>query len=312
MGQCFGRETFEVSTGPGVTEPLNIAFIGNSFTFYNDMPHMVEAILSKNVSAGVRIGACLHGGTNFGSLWTKGADMERASRCLGQKGMFPTVKELLEAPDGWDVLVLQDNSQSPAKSEARAEGLKSLEESYIPSISALAKRTGKKPLILLYSTWGYVAPNLKTWREAQFGDCKTMSRMVSSGYYQYASLLEEKGFQTDTVKCGAAFETIYDRNEDLWKTLFQPDNFHPSPKASYLIASMFALTIANHFVFSGQLSRAGTLRITPQWPVGIVPAGPEMDPNDSTKQKNGDTPDLCTPSDSEILEVLQTVGGFIP
>lgn len=51
--------------------PLNVAFIGNSITFVNDIPRLMEALSQGNI----RQNSCLHGSLNFRSILRKGNGM---------------------------------------------------------------------------------------------------------------------------------------------------------------------------------------------------------------------------------------------
>ena len=58
---------------PGVPErpPANIAFIGNSITFFNDLPRFMQALSNDRIHQN----SCLHGGLSFLSLLQKGNGM---------------------------------------------------------------------------------------------------------------------------------------------------------------------------------------------------------------------------------------------
>ena len=94
------------------------------------------------------------------------------------KDMFNTVQELLDAPLGWDVVVLQDYSQGPAREESRKQSLEVLEAKYIPQLSAMQARTGTMPLLMLYTSWGYLRP---TKGSEEIGDFSTMTRKLAAG-----------------------------------------------------------------------------------------------------------------------------------
>jgi len=288
------------------SDKLRICFIGNSFTFYNDLPHMVQSLLLPSYPGGVEIGACLRGGKSFKTLWEEGADMERAKACIGDKDMYLTVKDMLAAPGGWDVVVLQDYSQGPARRRLRGESLRSLSGLYIPTLTAMAEQTCKSPVVLMFQSWGYRAP---TKQSEEIGDFKVMTRKLAAGYFAYAALLEDAGFPTSIVPAGTAFEAVHDRNEDLWRTLYAPDHYHPSAKGSFLIACLVALTLARH----PMLSRPQPPRIVPSWPSGIRPHGTTKadDPDAFKKGQGSESPLDVVPSDGELLVLLQTVGSLI-
>jgi hypothetical protein len=294
-----------------MTEPLRICYVGNSMTFYNDLPHLVETILAPNLlEGGMEIAACLRGGRSLKTIWEQGADMARANACIGNKGMVETVEQLFDAPSGWDVIVLNDFTQHPARPECREESLNILKDRYIPAINAMAGRSGKTPLTLFYSTWGYAAPAKKS---EEIGDFKLMSRKLAGGIFSYAALFQDSGLRAGIVEVGAAAEAVHDRDKDLWASLYQPDNFHPKPLGSFLIACVFAATITRHPVLSHRFSGC---RINPAWPEHIQCCGPVVaDDPDYFKNLDSLPEDAASrvtpPTQDAIAAVLRTVGGFM-
>jgi hypothetical protein len=68
---------------PPVQEPINVAFVGNSFTFVNDLPRFIEALGNNhNVRSNARTpiihqDSMLHGSLSFSSLLSKGNGMTK-------------------------------------------------------------------------------------------------------------------------------------------------------------------------------------------------------------------------------------------
>ncbi|MBI4891193.1 MAG: hypothetical protein HY821_11260 [Acidobacteria bacterium] len=75
------------------SKPLRVLFIGNSYTYYNNLPRLLE-VVAESQKGGPRIetGASLSGGKNLMWHWEKGEALE-----LIRKG-------------GWDFVVLQEHS----------------------------------------------------------------------------------------------------------------------------------------------------------------------------------------------------------
>ena len=115
-----GRRTWTVVEEDS-PRTLRIAFLGNSLTFFNDLPHLLQHILATTTTGidDVKVGCCLRGGQSLPSLLTKGADMGRAKLQIGGRDMYATVEELLTAPGGWDYVVVNDHSQAPARDDAQ-------------------------------------------------------------------------------------------------------------------------------------------------------------------------------------------------
>lgn len=108
---------------------LNILFIGNSFTFVNDLPKMLETVAAD---AGVKIAASsvLKGGAYLHQF----ADPEHE---LGKRlaETYPT--------KNWDFIVLQDQSFNPARDP----------EDFLTSAEKLCKTMNGGAKFLFYSTW---------------------------------------------------------------------------------------------------------------------------------------------------------------
>ena len=106
-----------------------ILFVGNSFTFVNDLPHQL-----LNIATAL------------------GHDIEVANSTIGGCTIYAQTpsrdartKELLAQP--WDFIVLQDYSALPTVQQARAEYLR-------PGVSEFAQARGQAKIVM-YLTWGY-------------------------------------------------------------------------------------------------------------------------------------------------------------
>jgi len=289
--------------------PLRVAFIGNSFTYQNDLPHLVQEQLREIVPGSVEVGACLKGGSSLTSLWNDGADMQNAMNHIGCRDMFDTVEALLSAPGGWDVVLLQDYSQGPARPESRQQSMETLRSRYIPAITAMQKNSGKKPLVMLFVSWGYLRA---TKRSEEIGDFTTMTRELAAGYLTYASLLESAGLATAILNVGAAFEALHDRHHELWTTLYQPDCYHIRPKATFLVACLFTIAIRQQPRFKRFFS--GDLPIKSIWPEAACIYKPPGLPDlhsaklDDPGAQRVIALDREQPSHEDLLELLGAVG----
>src|SRR5688572_5188070 len=113
-------------------DPLDVLFIGNSYTFYYDMPRLVTQI-AGSAGCKLEVSWATNGGYQL-SLHAQDAT---------------TIEAIQQKP--WDVVVLQNQSQEPAflPEEVRERSL--------PAVEALAGEiyaTHPKAQILFYSTWG--------------------------------------------------------------------------------------------------------------------------------------------------------------
>ena len=163
---------------------LKVAWIGNSYTYFFDMPGMVSA-LAASASPPVRIEhrQTLHGGWTLGQHFRRADDTQMEATGVGR--VEGGARDLLSKGD-YDFVVLQDQSQTPGydvsavseddlhtalervKSDSflkervesggrgtgdsgplnKAESLLRLREYYGPAIARCGARA------VLYSTWG--------------------------------------------------------------------------------------------------------------------------------------------------------------
>jgi hypothetical protein len=122
--------------------PFSAAFVGNSYTFYSDLPSMISSIAEAE-------GAALSWDANYpgGSALWQHADPD----------VYGPETEALLARGGWDYIVLQDQSQTPGGGRVTSGAPLGPGEGKVLSISALeewfAPRLGAARPVL-YSTWG--------------------------------------------------------------------------------------------------------------------------------------------------------------
>ena len=191
----------------------NILFIGNSFTFVNDLPGMMEALtdpakLLYHYDSVTKGGAYLH----------QFADEEHE---LGIK-----VREKL-AERKWDWVILQDQSFNPAKDA----------DDCVRSAETLAKLTGAAKL-LLYQTWAYEDGTEKL---SGTGLCYEEMRLaLRDGYEKAAQAVGGR-----RIPVGDAFAEVYRAHPEI--ALYLPDHYHPAPSGTYLAAMLFADAITGSY-----------------------------------------------------------------
>ncbi len=105
---------------------MRILFIGNSFTFFNDLPARVSAALGCEVGRSLRGGAYLHDHLNE-------ADE-----------LFALTREALKTP--WDYVVLQEQSRNAFTNPQDYQ-------QSVAALCALIRENGATPVI--YETWAY-------------------------------------------------------------------------------------------------------------------------------------------------------------
>jgi len=182
---------------------LELLFVGNSYTFVNDLPRMV-AQLAASGHHQLSTDLVAPGG------WT-----------LAQHS---NSKETLEKIAGkkWDFIVLQDQSVMPSLEQQR-----NLE--MYPAIRFLNVKilqAGAKPL--LYMTWG----RQKGMTEVGFNDYESMQAQLTLGY---TGIAKELGLRVAPV--GEAWKAALGQDPAL--SLWQADGSHPTTEGTYLAACVF-------------------------------------------------------------------------
>ena len=184
---------------------LCVLFVGNSYTYYNEMPQTAFTELAKEAGFDVEVTAVTRGGYYLSQF----ADPEN------EEG-----KRLRETVRGksYDFAVLQEQSKNPIKDEARF----------------LAGVAGVKALInaenfILYATWGR---NDGSKDLAELGLTREeMTEQLSIAYNKAA-----KQFGAKVAEVGKAF-LAYAENNDK-DDLYNPDMSHPSALGSKIAAKV--------------------------------------------------------------------------
>lgn len=194
-----------------VWETIRVLFIGNSFTYYSDIPSLFEQIAE---GAGEMVEA--ESVTNGSWTLTKFADETDE---YGKQ-----VSDKLNATDEYDAVVLQEQSTRPLTNYSAFE-------SAVRALKAKIKGTQKNCEIYLYSTWGY-AEAAETRKE-------TIPELEAEIRKAYEKAAGELNLQVCQV--GKAFSTVYTEYPDI--NLYFDDNKHPSYVGAYLSACVHAATI---------------------------------------------------------------------
>ena len=188
------------STRPG----LRVLFVGNSLTYYHDMPEMVGRLAAADPGPEPLIVVS----------YTRGA--ARLSDFAGDGGLRRLLEEVR-----WDDVVLQEQSKIPSLPPAERAQLMDPAARVLDSrITAAGART------LLFMTAGY---------EHGSGGGDSYQAMQLRLYQGYLAVGSELG--AGVVPVGVAWEQAHLRQPDLG--LWSWDGTHPSTAGSYLDACMF-------------------------------------------------------------------------
>ena len=138
----------EIELARSTEDGVRVLFVGNSFTYSNDMPALVRDLAAADQGA-PRIFAVQYAAPNWG--------LEPAS---ADDGLDRLLREV-----AWDVVVLQERSGLPSLlADARAEKM----DRFVYDLSARIEATGAETV--LFMTWGYENGDDGKFRADTFSD----------------------------------------------------------------------------------------------------------------------------------------------
>lgn len=182
---------------------MRILMLGNSFTYFHDMPAMLSALTGAEVVSRTRGGARL------------GQQLDPEDE-LGQGSLRAL------ATEAWDFVVLQEASFVPI-------GAPEFFQTSVSRLCEMAKTAGATPL--LYATWAYQEGSDKLAKTGlSYID---MAAALRAAYHEAA---EANGAQVADV--GDAFTAVRGL-----VNLYDPDGYHPSEAGSLLAAATLVRAI---------------------------------------------------------------------
>ena len=183
---------------------LKILFIGNSFTFFNDMPTKYF----QNICGASGYKVSVESITNGGHYLSKFAD---ASDEYGAK-VDKALKE-----NKYDIVIIQEQSGCPIADPNR----------FFNGVRALAKKVKDNGAELyLFETWGYKEGYSKL--SSHGGSTKIMEMKLRAAY---TAIAEEVG--AEVILAGVAMLDIHTQGKI---EVYRDDLFHPSAQGSALVA----------------------------------------------------------------------------
>lgn len=194
-----------------------VAFLGNSYTYYNDLPSLIDS-LANNQNNDLIHGQNTPGGYTFNGHSTNAASLA------------------LLTSNTWDYVVLQEQSQLPAfpysqvitdcypYAETLCDSIRSANECAIP---------------LFFNTWG------REIGDPQWDSIDTYIEMNDRLFNGYTYMATANSGKVSPV--GFAFREVFnDLNAIVTHgMLYSPDGSHPSLLGSYLAACVFNNVIFN-------------------------------------------------------------------
>ena len=188
---------------------MRVLFIGNSYTYFNDLPALFKEICEKN-GYEVETDSVTAGGYTLAHFVSQNNEYG-----IRAQELLKTVK--------YDYVVLQEQSVRPA--EHPETFYKSVGE-----LAALVRENGAKTV--LYETWAR-ADGSETLAALGW-DRETMQEKLKKSYETAA---EENG--AILVYAGERFSDAYKAGEPV----YDPDGSHPSPTGTKIVAEEFFRTL---------------------------------------------------------------------
>jgi len=217
--------------GAAYAESPSVLFIGNSYTYGNNLDEISGTLLEKGAPdwAGVSTKRYAVGGARFS---------QHLAQANGTNGETELSGHF--SGTGFTGVILQEQSQIP--------GFPQTNEMYTESSDAFV---GLNDLVI---DNGAYTMALMTWGRRQgdtqnlirYPDFKTMQGHLKDGYFQYANRASTDARAVVVIPAGLAFEKIYDdmsaagenplSDSSLFWKLYSGDGSHPSLQGSYLTA----------------------------------------------------------------------------
>ncbi len=195
--------------GKKLEEEVAVLFIGNSYTYVNDLPSMLES-LAKAEGKKLRVDSYTKGAATLMEFMTN--PVHARCREMVSKG-------------GFNYVILQDQSQTPYFTPERTLD-------YGKQWCELAKEAGATPV--LFITWAHAQPNKK----GHFEPLPGMQEGLTSTYCQLA---EATGAKVAPV--GEAWKRWHRHKKHGDTPLHDRDGSHPNALGSYLSACVLYATL---------------------------------------------------------------------
>lgn len=241
-GATTDAAAWALDSGP-TAPPERTLFVGNSFTFVNDLPGTYLGLATPIAPARVApvVDSVAYGGY---TLTQHLAD----ARGTGSNPRLATVLGIGDAGAAkWNHVLLQEQSQIPGFEVTETERIASMTSTV--SLSGYVAATGATSVLLM--TWGYAKgdPN----NAPLFPDFPTMQSLVETGYRQMAHAIAVEGHAVKVAPAGLAFRSIFEREVSLghdplaagslFMQLYGPDLIHPGVPGTYVAACVVMATI---------------------------------------------------------------------
>lgn len=191
---------------------MQVLFIGNSFTYFNDMPYTFLN-MAKTVDPDSRVESIAYGGYSLAQYCDEDTEVGRL-----------VISKIVSYE--WDYVVLQEQSLLPCTDE---KGFVSA----VKRLCGIVSQIGAK--VILYQTWAYAENTDKLLSTGM--SYREMSEKLVAAYGKAAS---ESGATVAPV--GEMFARVKD-SDYITRLINANDGYHPSSTGSYLAACVIFRTI---------------------------------------------------------------------
>lgn len=214
----------------GKPEKVSALFVGNSFTYVNDLPKTTADIAA---SLGDRLDY----------------DMSAPGGYLLMQHAYyqPTLDKIKSKP--WDFVILQEQSQAPALA---ADYVDKYVIPYAAQLDKTVHLNNPQTKIVFFETWGYENGDSDNCAKVP-GVCD-YAGMQARLQQAYAAMAQNADGEMAPV--GDAWNYIRKTHPEI--ELYQSDGKHPSPAGTYLAACVFYATL-----FKKEAVGAASLTINP-------------------------------------------------
>jgi hypothetical protein len=209
--------------------PKRVLFLGNSYTYFNDLPNMFKSI-SESLQDSVTVDSYAPGGYTLNAMSNDVNAMNKIK--LGN----------------WDFIVIQAQSQEPSFSPAQvATGTYPFAKKLCDSIKAY-NNCGE---ILFFMTWG--RKNGDASNCGSYPPVCTYAGMQQRLRESYLEMCDSN--DATCVPVGVAWKNVRDTNPSI--ELYNPDESHPSLQGTFLAASVFYTSIFKKYTTLSSYLPAG-------------------------------------------------------
>lgn len=210
-GSYLGAKVQDFGTLPP-KDTLKVLCLGNSFTYYCGCPAMLKEIAWKE-------GHYLDMASSLKGGWT-----------MGQHLSFETTNDLV-AEGGYDYMILQDQSQAPARVGKDRKAYDDLVRN-IAAAAAKVRTTSAGCKAVIENTWAYANREF-----GGFGSLEAFDRYGKKG----SKIMAEAAGNAKVSPIAEAFAIVRKERPDI--NLYHTDNHHQSYYGSYLKSCVNYLVI---------------------------------------------------------------------